>query len=49
MVAILDKDNQVISTRVANARISYGGTGPLAEVNESGWLTRFFNSAWWPF
>ncbi|PCI73328.1 MAG: flagellar basal body L-ring protein FlgH [Gammaproteobacteria bacterium] len=45
----IDKDNQVQSTKVANARIYYGGTGPLAEVNEEGWLTRFFNSGWWPF
>lgn len=45
----IDKDNQVESTKVANARIYYGGTGVLAEVNEEGWLTRFFNSGWWPF
>ncbi|MBV1910135.1 MAG: flagellar basal body L-ring protein FlgH [Kangiellaceae bacterium] len=45
----IDKDNQVESTKVANARIYYGGTGPLAEVNEEGWLSRFFNSGWWPF
>ncbi|WP_210330247.1 flagellar basal body L-ring protein FlgH [Aliikangiella sp. G2MR2-5] len=45
----IDKDNQIASTRVANARISYGGTGPLAEANEEGWLSRFFNSGWWPF
>ncbi len=45
----IDKDNQVVSTKVANARIYYGGTGPLAESNEEGWLSRFFNSGWWPF
>ncbi|TQV84867.1 flagellar basal body L-ring protein FlgH [Aliikangiella coralliicola] len=45
----IDKDNQITSTRIANARISYGGTGPLAEANEEGWLSRFFNSGWWPF
>ncbi len=45
----VDKDNQIPSTRIANARISYGGTGPLAEANEEGWATRFFNSGWWPF
>lgn len=45
----ISKDNQVVSTRIANARISYGGTGPLAETNEPGWATRFFNSGWWPF
>jgi len=45
----VDKDNQIPSTRIANARISYGGTGPLAEANEEGWASRFFNSGWWPF
>lgn len=45
----ISKDNQVESTKVANARIYYGGTGPLAEVNEEGWASRFFNSGWWPF
>jgi len=44
----INKDNQVVSTNVANARIYYGGTGPLAEANEEGWLSRFFNSGWWP-
>ncbi|WP_444994908.1 flagellar basal body L-ring protein FlgH [Aliikangiella sp. IMCC44359] len=45
----IDKDNQILSTRIANARISYGGKGVLAEANEPGWLSRFFNSGWWPF
>jgi flagellar L-ring protein precursor FlgH len=45
----IDKDNQVVSTKVANARIYYGGRGVLAEANEEGWLSRFFNSGWWPF
>lgn len=41
-------DNSVISTRVANARIAYSGTGQMAEANEKGWLSRFFSSSWWP-
>jgi len=45
----IDKDNQVPSTKIANAKIYYGGTGPLAESNQVGWLARFFNSGWWPF
>lgn len=45
----IDKDNQIPSTRIANAKISYGGVGALAEANEEGWLTRFFNSGLWPF
>ncbi|RMF17803.1 MAG: flagellar basal body L-ring protein, partial [Gammaproteobacteria bacterium] len=24
------------------------GTGAFADVNRQGWLTRFFNSEWWP-
>ncbi len=44
----IDKDNQVVSTKVANARIYYGGTGDLAEANDQGWLSRFFNSGLWP-
>ncbi|RMH45289.1 MAG: flagellar basal body L-ring protein FlgH [Gammaproteobacteria bacterium] len=42
-------DNSVLSTRVANANIEYSGTGPLAETNRQGWLSRFFSSSWWPF
>jgi len=42
-------DNSVQSTRVANARISYSGTGQMAEANGRGWLSRFFTSDWWPF
>ncbi len=42
-------DNTVLSTRVADAHITYTGRGELADVNEQGWLGRFFNSKWWPF
>jgi len=42
-------DNTVPSTRVANARIAYAGTGALADSNAQGWLSRFFNSPIWPF
>ncbi len=41
-------DNEVVSTRIANARITYSGTGPLADSNKEGWLARFFNSAAFP-
>jgi len=41
--------NQIPSTLVAEARISYGGTGPLNESNTPGWLTRFFMSPLMPF
>lgn len=42
-------DNTVLSTRVANARISYSGTGAMADSSQMGWLSRFFNSGYWPF
>jgi len=41
--------NTVPSTLVADARISYGGTGIVEDANEAGWLTRFFTSAFNPF
>lgn len=41
--------NSVTSDRVANARITYGGSGPVADANVVGWLSRFFMSALWPF
>tara|TARA_R110002110_G_scaffold405241_1_gene624190 strand:+ start:21583 stop:22254 length:672 start_codon:yes stop_codon:yes gene_type:complete len=41
--------NSILSTQVADARISYSGTGATAEVNQVGWLSRFFMSPIWPF
>ena len=41
--------NTVSSTKLANARISYSGTGDLANSQKMGWLSRFFNSNYWPF
>lgn len=42
-------NNTVLSTKVANARIAYSGTGALADAGSMGWVSRFFNSAYWPF
>jgi flagellar L-ring protein precursor FlgH len=42
-------DNTILSTRVADVRITYSGTGTLADSNETGWLTNFFVSSVWPF
>lgn len=42
-------DNVVGSDRVADARISYGGKGVLANANKPGWLDRFFNSPVMPY
>ncbi|XOZ34388.1 flagellar basal body L-ring protein FlgH [Halomonadaceae bacterium KBTZ08] len=44
----IGSDNRVSSRRIADARISYGGTGDFDQSNRMGWLTRFFNSEWWP-
>lgn len=41
--------NEVISTKIANARISYSGTGSFAKVQKQGWLSQFFTASWWPF
>ncbi len=40
-------DNTVPSSKIADARIAYGGTGEFDDVNRQGWLSRFFNSDWW--
>jgi len=45
----ISSSNTILSTQVADARISYGGTGATAEVNMVGWLSRFFMSPLWPF
>jgi flagellar L-ring protein precursor FlgH len=41
--------NTVFSTQIADAQITYSGTGAVAESNQQGWLGRFFNSMFWPF
>jgi len=41
--------NTVLSTQIADARITYSGKGFLADANEMGWLAKFFNSPIWPF
>ena len=46
--ADIGPDNTVPSNRVADARIVYGGRGPVARSNAMGWLDRFFNGAWFP-
>ncbi|MFC4762293.1 flagellar basal body L-ring protein FlgH [Dyella koreensis] len=46
--ADIDTNNRVSSQQIANARIQYSGRGSLADANEPGWLTRFFNSKWMP-
>ena len=44
----INSNNTILSTKIANARIQYSGTGSFADSNEQGWLTKFFSSQWWP-
>jgi flagellar L-ring protein precursor FlgH len=37
-------DNRVLSTRVADARITYTGKGEIARASRQGWLQRFFSA-----
>jgi len=45
----IGQDNTVLSTRVADARITYSGTGAFANSSQPGWLSQFFLSPLWPF
>ena len=45
----ISTDNTVSSTRVADARITYSGTGAFADASQPGWMSRFFMSPLWPF
>jgi flagellar L-ring protein precursor FlgH len=47
--ADITPDNTVLSSQVADAHIVYGGQGVLADANSKGWLSRVFDSSWWPF
>ena len=40
--ADVSADNRVLSTRVADAQISYTGKGDVARAGRQGWLGRFF-------
>ncbi len=42
-------DNVVPSTKLADARITYSGTGTFANSNEPGWFSKFFFGQVWPF
>ncbi|WP_052749144.1 flagellar basal body L-ring protein FlgH [Arsukibacterium ikkense] len=46
----IDNDNRIKSTKIANARIEYSGTGALADTQRLGWLTEKLNNPeLWPF
>lgn len=39
----IDQDNEILSSRVADARMEYTGKGALQRASTQGWLGRFFN------
>lgn len=45
----INLDNTIDSSKLADARIAYSGTGELADSTRQGWLTRVFNSPLFPF
>jgi flagellar L-ring protein FlgH len=45
----ISPDNSVVSWKVADAYIAYGGQGTVANASKPGWLYRFFNSPKTPF
>ena len=47
--ADIGPDNTVMSSRVGDARIVYGGRGAIAQTNAMGWLGRFFHSRLNPY
>jgi len=42
-------DNTVASSKVADARISFGGRGNLNNSTKQGWADKILMSPWWPF
>ncbi|GGK72631.1 flagellar basal body L-ring protein FlgH [Amphritea balenae] len=45
----ISTSNSVVSTQLADARITYSGSGALHDSNSMGWLSKFFVSAIMPF
>lgn len=45
----IEPDNSLLSTRIANARITYSSKGVLAAANKMGLIGRFFNSVFHPY
>ncbi|MCB1645218.1 MAG: flagellar basal body L-ring protein FlgH [Pseudomonadales bacterium] len=45
----ISANNTVDSTRIADARITYGGSGAMEHANKPGWLARFFINPFFPY
>jgi len=44
----ISANNTIVSSQVAQAKISYGGGGSLAAMNDEGWLGQTLDAIW-PF
>lgn len=44
----IDSNNQIQSAKIANARITYKGSGVVSDSSKAGWLAKFFMHAIWP-
>ena len=40
----IDADNTIASSKVADARIEYAGSGSVQRASREGWLSKFFNA-----
>ncbi|HEX4974589.1 MAG TPA: flagellar basal body L-ring protein FlgH, partial [Pseudomonadales bacterium] len=47
--ADISPNNTILSTKLADSRITYSGRGEMADSNRMGWLSRFFVSPFFPF
>lgn len=47
--ADVSPSNEIESTKIANARIQYSGSGSFDTAQKEGWLSGFFSSEYWPF
>ncbi|WP_039990080.1 flagellar basal body L-ring protein FlgH [Paraglaciecola arctica] len=47
--ADVSPSNEIESTKIANARIQYSGSGSFDSAQQEGWLSGFFSSEYWPF
>lgn len=45
----IEPDNSLVSTRIADARITYSSKGVLAAANRMGLVSRFFHSVLYPY
>ena len=44
----ITSDNTILSNQIANAEITYKGSGIVSDSSKAGWILRFFSSVIWP-